>query len=91
MAFIDVDHFKQVNDQLGHEVGDAVLFGVADRLAENVRRADMLGRIGGEEFAVCMPSVTLQDAEALAERLRRAVTSAPIDTPTGPVPVTDVP
>ncbi len=88
LAFIDVDHFKQVNDERGHAVGDAVLFGVAERLAENVRRADILGRIGGEEFAVYMPSVTLRDAEALAERLRRAVTAAPFMTPVGPVPVT---
>ncbi len=88
LAFIDVDHFKQINDQMGHAVGDAVLFGLADRLADNVRRSDMLGRIGGEEFAVCMPGVSLRDAKALAERLRRTVTAAPFDTPTGPVPIT---
>jgi diguanylate cyclase (GGDEF)-like protein/PAS domain S-box-containing protein len=88
LAFIDVDHFKRVNDQFGHAVGDSVLFGVADRLAENIRRSDILGRVGGEEFAVCMPNVTLQDARALAERLRRAVTLAPFETPVGPVAVT---
>jgi diguanylate cyclase (GGDEF)-like protein len=88
MAFIDVDHFKQVNDQLGHPIGDAVLFAVADRLAENVRRGDMLGRLGGEEFAVCMPRVTIQEAEALAERLRRAVAAAPFETPAGLVSIT---
>jgi diguanylate cyclase (GGDEF)-like protein len=88
LAFIDVDHFKRVNDQFGHAAGDSVLFGVADRLAENIRRSDILGRVGGEEFAVCMPNVTLQDARALAERLRRAVTLAPFETPVGPVPVT---
>ena len=88
VAFIDVDHFKQVNDELGHAVGDAVLFGVADRLTENVRRCDMLGRLGGEEFGVCMPGVTLQDAEALAERLRRAVAGAPFETLAGLVSIT---
>jgi diguanylate cyclase (GGDEF)-like protein/PAS domain S-box-containing protein len=88
LAFIDVDHFKRVNDEMGHGVGDAVLFGMADRLAENVRRLDVLGRIGGEEFAVCMPGVALGDAKALAERLRRAFTMAPIETLSGPVPVT---
>ncbi len=88
LAFIDVDHFKRVNDQFGHAAGDSVLFGVADRLAENIRRSDILGRVGGEEFAVCMPNVTLQDARALAERLRRAVALAPFETPVGPVGVT---
>jgi diguanylate cyclase (GGDEF)-like protein/PAS domain S-box-containing protein len=88
LALIDVDHFKLVNDELGHAVGDAVLFGIADRLTENIRRMDTLGRIGGEEFAVCMPSVTLRDARALAERLRCAVADTPMETALGPVPVT---
>ncbi len=88
LAFIDVDHFKTVNDRLGHAVGDAVLFGVADRLAENVRRADLLGRVGGEEFAVCMPGILLDDAQVLAERLRRAVMGSAFDTPAGPVSIT---
>jgi diguanylate cyclase (GGDEF)-like protein/PAS domain S-box-containing protein len=88
LAFIDVDHFKRINDELGHAAGDAVLFGMADRLAENVRRSDMLGRIGGEEFAVCMPRITPSDAIALAERLRSAVSAAPFETLSGPVSVT---
>jgi diguanylate cyclase (GGDEF)-like protein/PAS domain S-box-containing protein len=87
LAFIDVDHFKLVNDEMGHAVGDAVLFGVADRLAENIRRTDVLGRVGGEEFAVCMPSLPLDEARALSERLRHAVTAAPFETPAGPVPI----
>jgi diguanylate cyclase (GGDEF)-like protein len=88
LAFIDVDHFKAVNDRYGHSAGDAVLFGVADRLAENLRRPDTLGRIGGEEFAVCMPKVDLHSAKWVAERLRRAVAAEPIATPSGPLPVT---
>jgi diguanylate cyclase (GGDEF)-like protein/PAS domain S-box-containing protein len=88
LALIDVDLFKQVNDTLGHPAGDAVLTGLADRLTENVRRLDVLGRLGGEEFAVCMPNVPLQDAVALAERLRRAVAREPFDTPAGPVRLT---
>ncbi len=88
LAMIDIDHFKKVNDVLGHLVGDSVLFAAADRLTENIRRVDMLGRIGGEEFAVCMPAVSLGDAEALAERLRRAVAAAPVETPGGPVSIT---
>jgi diguanylate cyclase (GGDEF)-like protein/PAS domain S-box-containing protein len=88
LAFIDVDHFKQVNDAFGHATGDAVLCCIADRLAENIRRTDVLGRIGGEEFAVCMPGVALADARALAERLRCAVETAEIPTPKGPVKAT---
>jgi diguanylate cyclase (GGDEF)-like protein/PAS domain S-box-containing protein len=88
LAYIDVDHFKLVNDGLGHPIGDAVLCGVADCLTENIRRLDILGRIGGEEFAVCMPSVTLEEAKTLAERLRLALAGAQMATPTGPVSIT---
>jgi diguanylate cyclase (GGDEF)-like protein/PAS domain S-box-containing protein len=88
LAFIAVDHFKSINDRLGHAVGDAVLFGMADRLAENVRRSDTVGRLGGEEFVVFMPAVTLRDASALAERLRRAIASAPFETLSGPMAIT---
>jgi diguanylate cyclase (GGDEF)-like protein len=61
---------------------------MADCLAENVRRLDIIGRIGGEEFAVCMPAVALQDARALAERLRCAVAGDAFDTPVGPANIT---
>lgn len=88
LAFIDVDHFKRVNDQFGHATGDAVLFGIADRLAENVRRMDMVGRIGGEEFAAWMPAITLREAAAIAERLRCAIAAEPFATPAGPLRVT---
>jgi diguanylate cyclase (GGDEF)-like protein/PAS domain S-box-containing protein len=88
LTFIDIDHFKRVNDEKGHAVGDAVLCGMADCLAGNVRRLDIIGRLGGEEFAVCMPSVTLADAKAIAERLRCAVAGADFDTPLGPVNIT---
>jgi diguanylate cyclase (GGDEF)-like protein/PAS domain S-box-containing protein len=88
LAFIDVDHFKNVNDVHGHGVGDAVLLGLADRLTENLRRSDMLGRMGGEEFALWMPGVTLQDAQDLVDRLRRVVADEPFDTPAGPLTVT---
>lgn len=88
LAFIDVDHFKRVNDEFGHATGDAVLFGIADRLAENVRRMDTVGRIGGEEFAAWMPAITLREAAAIAERLRCAIAAEPFATPAGPLRVT---
>jgi len=67
---LDVDHFKQVNDRHGHDVGDAVLRAVAQRGAEE---AEIFGRLGGEEFAILLPEKSLHDAAALAERLRCAV------------------
>lgn len=88
LTFIDIDHFKRINDEHGHTVGDAVLFGVADCLAQNIRRLDFVGRLGGEEFVVCMPGVAWQDANALAERLRCAVAGTDFDTPVGPVNIT---
>ena len=88
LVFLDVDHFKKINDELGHPIGDAVLCGIADCLAENIRRVDMLGRIGGEEFAVCMPSISIQQAKTLAGRLCVALADAQLATPAGPVNVT---
>ena len=88
LAFIDVDRFKQINDRLGHGAGDEVLFGIAGRLAEHTRRLDTVGRLGGEEFAVCMPGASHREAYAIAERLCYAVAAAPIPISLGPVPVT---
>ena len=87
-AYLDIDHFKRVNDTHGHAVGDAVLIGFADTLAAGLRRADVLGRLGGEEFGVCMPRIRLPEARALAERLRGAIAATPFATPAGPLPVT---
>jgi diguanylate cyclase (GGDEF)-like protein/PAS domain S-box-containing protein len=88
LAFIDVDRFKQVNDRLGHAAGDEVLFGLAGRLAELTRRMDTVGRLGGEEFAVCMPGASHVEAYALAERLCHAIATAPIPISLGAVPIT---
>jgi diguanylate cyclase (GGDEF)-like protein/putative nucleotidyltransferase with HDIG domain len=66
----DLDHFKDVNDRAGHQVGDAVLQQVARLLCEGVRRIDAPARIGGEEFAVILPGADAQAAFAVAERLR---------------------
>jgi diguanylate cyclase (GGDEF)-like protein len=73
---IDIDHFKRVNDQHGHAVGDGVLRGVAETLAGQLRGADFVARLGGEEFLVGCDSADRADAAALAERLRRAVADA---------------
>lgn len=75
MAIIDLDHFKRINDRHGHPAGDAVLASVARTLDANVRPYDRIYRYGGEEFLVCMPSTTLDQAVELAERLRGAIGS----------------
>ncbi len=71
--FFDLDHFKHVNDTYGHAVGDSVLIQVAKSLKANLRQCDLLGRFGGEEFVVLLIETGLDDAFAVAERMRAAV------------------
>ena len=68
---LDLDHFKEVNDQLGHPAGDQVLIGVARLLESHVRESDLVARWGGEEFVVLAPMTQLPGAAKLAEKLRR--------------------
>ena len=75
---IDLDHFKDVNDTWGHAVGDAVLRHVAQVVNGHTRLGDVLGRTGGEEFAVLLPDTTVEEAEALAERLRLQASLDPL-------------
>jgi len=70
IALADLDHFKLVNDDYGHEAGDAVLKAFADLVREILRTSDIAGRYGGEEFAFVFPETTPQEASVLAERLR---------------------
>jgi len=85
---IDVDHFKKVNDTYGHCIGDLVLQQVARRLSLSVRGYDVVGRYGGEEFAVVAPGLDVEQLSEYAERMRRLVASAQIEVPGGPVSVT---
>lgn len=71
LLMIDLDHFKSVNDTHGHEAGDKVLVAIADSVRHVIREADIVGRIGGEEFAVLLPSTTMKGALSLAKRMRR--------------------
>lgn len=73
VVLIDVDHFKNINDDLGHQRGDECLRMVGATIARSIRSVDMGGRIGGEEFVVLMPETTGEMARAAAERLRRAI------------------
>ena len=74
---VDIDHFKRINDSLGHDVGDEVLREFAVRLATNVRAIDLPVRHGGEEFVVVMPDTEIEDALRIAERLRLHVAGSP--------------
>ena len=73
VLFVDLDHFKAINDTHGHAAGDEVLRVVARTLGEHLRRSDLLGRIGGEEFSVFLPDTALEGALQVAENLRQAV------------------
>jgi len=75
VLFIDLDHFKSINDRFGHEAGDSVLRRVADCLAANMRQSDVIGRIGGEEFSVFLPDTDLEGATQLSEKLRAEIES----------------
>jgi diguanylate cyclase (GGDEF)-like protein/PAS domain S-box-containing protein len=70
LLILDADHFKQVNDTFGHNAGDAVLRRLAEVCRANLREIDVIGRIGGEEFAIAMPETDLDAARAAAERIR---------------------
>lgn len=75
---IDIDHFKSINDNYGHPAGDAVLVKIAAILQENARQYDEVGRYGGEEFAVLLPSTPLAGAVKVAERQRARIADAKI-------------
>lgn len=70
VVLFDLDHFKQINDNYGHAVGDEVLRSVADTMRSAVRDTDLCARVGGEEFLILLPDAALQDARLVAERLR---------------------
>ena len=82
---LDIDHFKMINDQYGHEAGDYVLQEVARVIQEHVRTQDLIARWGGEEFLVILPDTTLQDAQAGAERIRRGLLAHEWLTPDGKI------
>ncbi len=81
----DVDHFKRVNDTLGHVVGDEVLVEIANRLLGSVRSYDFVGRYGGEEFLVVLNSCDPNYAPGRAEDIRKSVSHRPIQTAKGPL------
>ncbi|MFI5094314.1 MAG: diguanylate cyclase [Candidatus Acidiferrales bacterium] len=83
----DVDHFKRVNDTMGHEVGDGVLIEIASRLLDSVRSYDLVGRYGGEEFLVVLNNCDPNFAPARAESIRKSISARPIVTEKGPLTI----
>jgi len=76
VMMVDIDHFKKINDQLGHLAGDQILKMVARQLETFLREVDILGRFGGEEFVVLMPETTMEQSISVANRLLRLFTDA---------------
>jgi diguanylate cyclase (GGDEF)-like protein len=89
LCLLDLDHFKDINDQHGHTVGDAVLRSVSRFLKSDGRAYDNLFRYGGEEFLICMPNTSLTTAETVLNRLREGLAALPIPlSGGGPLSVT---
>jgi len=87
-VMLDADFFKKVNDNFGHQVGDEVLRMLARICEESLRESDVLGRYGGEEFAILFPETDVIKAKDVAERIRKAVAAEVVETEDGPVRIT---
>ena len=87
-VMLDIDHFKKINDTHGHKIGDSVLVAVANTIRRLVRRYDVCGRIGGEEFLIVCREESAGGAAALAERIRAAIAQDPIIVEGIRIPVT---
>ncbi len=89
LLMLDLDHFKKINDVYGHAAGDGVLVEVSKRLATVVRPGDVVGRLGGEEFAILLPACTPDQGAQVAERVRAAIEASPVKSRDGiDIPIT---
>ena len=88
LMLFDIDHFKRVNDACGHLAGDAVLRQLASLVSANIRREDILARVGGEEFALIVPEIALEPARAVAGKLRALVERTPCRFEEASIPIT---
>lgn len=79
VAMIDLDHFKSINDDYGHGIGDQALFYVARFITQNTREVDLTARMGGEEFILVMPNTSAMEAQLIVDRLRETLSGAPIE------------
>jgi len=78
MMIVDVDHFKRINDEFGHQAGDVALVETVKRIRDSLRSEDLVGRLGGEEFVAIMPNTDAASALAAAERMRQAFAATPM-------------
>ena len=85
---IDVDHFRNINDRYGHPAGDAVLVSIANAAMATMRKSDIFGRIGGEEFAMLLPETDAEEARDAAERIRGIVEHTIVETPAAEIKTT---
>lgn len=85
---LDIDHFKRINDTYSHAAGDVVLQALAERCRGLIRDTDILGRYGGEEFALLLPETDIPGAQLVAERLRKQASATPVMTSRGPIQMT---
>lgn len=88
LVFIDIDHFKNVNDSYGHDMGDKVLWSVAQNLSTVVRSSDIIGRWGGEEFVAVIQNLGQKELEVVAEKMRKTVEELEVAGNDGPISVT---
>jgi diguanylate cyclase (GGDEF)-like protein/PAS domain S-box-containing protein len=88
IIFFDIDHLKNINDKFGHPAGDKALQMIADCCRSTLREIDLIGRFGGDEFISMMPETGLEDAIAIAKRLKNCINSSVIEHGDGKVPVT---
>jgi diguanylate cyclase (GGDEF)-like protein len=73
LIMVDIDHFKEVNDKYGHQVGDEVIISLVDIISKNIRKSDIFGRWGGEEFIILLPETSLYQATIVAQNIREKV------------------
>jgi diguanylate cyclase (GGDEF)-like protein len=78
VLMMDLDHFKQINDRVGHAAGDAVLKRFVQTVSDVLRESDLMGRLGGEEFAVLLPNTAVEGGRALAQRIIDSVQNSPV-------------
>lgn len=88
LCVLDLDHFKNINDRYGHDVGDQVLRHVAALLVNTLRQTDIVGRFGGEEFILLLPETDLDQASSMVNRLRLQLQDAPLETDAGNISLT---
>ncbi|MEM7523395.1 MAG: GGDEF domain-containing protein [Pseudomonadota bacterium] len=88
VAMLDIDHFKRVNDTYGHDAGDDVLRAIGHLMVKDLRAYDIIGRLGGEEFAILLPNTDFEDGVGICERLRALIGNMVVDTDAGAIRIT---